>query len=97
MGKKKGQAAAGTSKDDDDDALLDAAIAENAKSKSMEAAKAPDGMHGQLKGLTPEKVSAMSPADKIRHVCRHLPGKIHPHDTPLMVLAGMGGGCWSRW
>ena len=38
MGKKKGQAAAGTSKDEDDDALLDAAIAENAKSKSMEAA-----------------------------------------------------------
>ena len=56
MGKKKGQASAASKDDDDDDALLDAGIAENAKSKSMEAAKAPDGMHGQLKGLTPEKV-----------------------------------------
>ena len=44
MGKKRGQAAAASKDDDDDDALLDAAIAENAKSKSMEAAKAPDGM-----------------------------------------------------
>ena len=31
MGKKKGKAAAANSKDDDDDALLDAAIAQNAK------------------------------------------------------------------
>ena len=31
MGKKKGKAVATTSKDDDDDALLDAAIAQNAK------------------------------------------------------------------
>ena len=31
MGKKKAKASAATSKDDDDDALLDAAIAQNAK------------------------------------------------------------------